>query len=415
MNLNWLALAIMLLLLPLLEILALASRIPLSMPLEESLAIDAVALCFALAQSFWPVTRPRFLSWHLATGWFFAAGLASACLARRQGTGFSLDHFLSCLLPLAALAGLGGALFKISPRSRNYLALFGAAIGLLLCQAVTAGLLQLTVRDLRSVYDPVLYRFDAMLGLGWLSVCGDFLGFSHRLRQVILVVYMLPTIWIIFGTACEVRYGNPARASLMLQFLAATLLGYPLYYLMPALAPGYFFMGQFPDHLPAAGSVAAGIVPAPEATFRNAMPSLHTTWLVLVFLALRHSPLWARLTGAVLLAATLLATLGFGEHYAVDLIAALPLVLLVRGICAADLPACAKTRRHAVLGGAVLLAFWVLAVRGYTVSLAHPGLVRLLALASLALPVWLERKLAGAEAYGPAAAPVMAAPPARPA
>jgi len=415
MNLNWLALAIMLLVSPLLEILALASRIPLSMPLEESFAIDAVAFGFALAQVFWPVARPRFFSWHLAAGWFVAAGLASACLARRQGTGFSPEHFLACLLPLAALAGLGAALFKISPRSRNYLALFGAAIGLLLCQAVTAGLLQLTVRDLPSVYDPILFRFDAMLGLGWLSICGDFFAASHALREASLVIYMLPTIWTILGTACEVRYGNPARASLMLQFLAALLLGYPLYYLVPAMGPGFLFGHAFPDQLPQIQAVADHLVNTQVPAPRNAMPSLHTTWLVLVFLALRHSPLWARLTGAALLAATLLATLGFGEHYAVDLIAALPLVLLVRGICAADLPASAPARRNAVLGGAALLAFWVLAVRGYTVSLAHPGLVRLLALASLALPVWLERKLAGAEAYGSAAAPVMAAQPARPA
>ncbi len=68
---------------------------------------------------------------------------------------------------------------------------------------------------------------------------------------------------------------------------------------------------------PAVGPAWVGVVNAP----RNAMPSLHMTWALL---ALWYSPrrlLWA---SAVSVRLTALATVGLGEHYLIDLAAAVP-------------------------------------------------------------------------------------------
>jgi membrane-associated phospholipid phosphatase len=51
------------------------------------------------------------------------------------------------------------------------------------------------------------------------------------------------------------------------------------------------------------------------------MPSLHTAWATAIFVHSRRGPRALRWAGAFWLVATLLATLGFGYHYGVDLIA----------------------------------------------------------------------------------------------
>jgi len=392
LNLNWLALAIMLAVLPVVELIALANHITPSMPPPELLAVAAVAGCFCIARG--AAGGRHRNGWAAAAAWFALSALLVIRLAPAGGAGLFWETFTL----LAALVLLSTLLFHISPRSRDHLAMFGAAAGLLLGQAATACLLVLTVIDLPLVYDPVLYRFDAMLGFGHVSQTADFLRVHSVLRQTVLYIYMVPTIWIILGTASEYVNGDSARPTLMLQFLAATLLGYPLYYLMPALAPAFFFVGLFPDHLPPAASLPTHLVAAPESSFRNAMPSLHTTWLLLVLLALRRSPVWHRLIGVALLAGTVLMIIGFGMHYVVDLIVALPLVLLVRGACAAALPLRNPRRWLAIAAGTALLLAWILAVRSAPASLTHAWPIQSLATASLVIPAWLNRRLAMAEA-----------------
>jgi hypothetical protein len=133
-----------------------------------------------------------------------------------------------------------------------------------------------------------------------------------------------------------------------------------------------------------------------------------------MFLALRESPLWHRAVGAVVALCIMFSTLALGQHYAVDLIAAFPLVLLARGVCAIYLPVSLPARRNAILAGGILIGLWVLAVRGGPVSLALPGLIRLLACLSVAVPILLERRLAKCEQSSllqtpPASTPAMLA------
>ncbi|MGW1877896.1 DUF5933 domain-containing protein [Streptomyces sp. NPDC001975] len=64
-------------------------------------------------------------------------------------------------------------------------------------------------------------------------------------------------------------------------------------------------------------------------TPRNCMPSLHTAWAVAIFIHSRNGPRLLRFAGAFWLVATLTATLGFGYHYGVDLIAGVVFTLTV--------------------------------------------------------------------------------------
>ena len=94
------------------------------------------------------------------------------------------------------------------------------------------------------------------------------------------------------------------RTELIGSLILALGLGLVCYYLFPATGPKW------------AGTEA----------LRNAMPSLHMSWAFLLAIYCRKSVRWAFLIFAAL---TAFATVGTGEHYAIDLVAAIPFTALV--------------------------------------------------------------------------------------
>jgi membrane-associated phospholipid phosphatase len=64
-------------------------------------------------------------------------------------------------------------------------------------------------------------------------------------------------------------------------------------------------------------------------TPRNCMPSLHTAWAVAIFVHTRRAPRLLRFAGTFWLIVTLAATLGFGYHYGVDLVAGVVFALTI--------------------------------------------------------------------------------------
>jgi hypothetical protein len=99
---------------------------------------------------------------------------------------------------------------------------------------------------------------------------------------------------------------------------------------------------------------------------RNAMPSMHMTWALLVWWSAWELTPLARLIATVFATLTFLSTLGFGEHYLVDLIVSVPFALLIEAVCAF------KKERNASIGAAVGLGLtlgWLLMLR--TAAVAH--------------------------------------------
>jgi membrane-associated phospholipid phosphatase len=95
------------------------------------------------------------------------------------------------------------------------------------------------------------------------------------------------------------------------QLLRALLAGgigcWFFYWLFPAIGPGWY------DWLH-----PAAVAPAP----RNCMPSMHMAWALLVAVNARHWGL--KITFSIYAAMMAFATLGLGEHYFIDLLAAVP-------------------------------------------------------------------------------------------
>jgi predicted membrane-bound spermidine synthase len=169
-----------------------------------------------------------------------------------------------------------------------------------------------------------------------------------------------------------------------------------LYHLCPITGPRFLFEGYFPHALPLADTIPleSTIV---RPTARNGMPSMHFASSLLLWMNAGYVGRWARGVFAVLVGLTVLATLGLGEHYLVDLVAGVPAAVALQGLCTRVLPWQARERRNAVLWGAALLAFWIIAVRfGVEVFLAVPGLIWVAMLGTLAACVALYRPLARA-------------------
>lgn len=174
--------------------------------------------------------------------------------------------------------------------------------------------------------DPTLYAIDTAFGFSPSVEVARLFDWSRTLRLICLWAYNPLTWWVTLVAAMELSQG---RWQFMARCAVAAVLGSVLYFLFPAVGPANYFQGCWPYHLPA---VALG--PTGDITVwpRNAFPSLHTTWAALICIALWGWGLVWRVVGASFLGLIVLATLGSGNHYLVDLVAAIPLIAACAGL-----------------------------------------------------------------------------------
>jgi hypothetical protein len=158
------------------------------------------------------------------------------------------------------------------------------------------------------------------------------------------------------------RRRDPERSDAVLfSFIAVGLFGFALYHLYPVVGPTFFVRGFPADPAQWPDAARAYLVPIP--VFRNCMPSLHTAWALLLFWHSRPLARTLRWWAAAWLAFTELGTLGFGYHYAMDLVVAVPFTMAVRGIFAATWGGSALLRRVVVALGALVTLAWFVALR----------------------------------------------------
>jgi PAP2 superfamily len=214
-------------------------------------------------------------------------------------------------------------------------------------------------------YDHILFHIDGALGVSTATIARPLQGF-FRFPLAVVYQMMVPMMicWFLVS-----RYHN-ARGSVVLAYAAELIAGPVLYAVLPASGPKYAFGAQW-LHPP---NVQLNLIKL--SAMPNAFPSLHVgTAVVLVLLAPGR---WWRGVALAFLAGTAAATLTTGEHYVIDLIPG-----LVFGCFAASIGY--RKVWSAVLYLGVLLS-WSLAVRfGYWLLIAHPAMLRSLAVLTVAL------------------------------
>jgi hypothetical protein len=219
-------------------------------------------------------------------------------------------------------AGIGLVSLAALALERNREALFSALV-LPLFVATTSVALDFTATLHPLTYDGVCLWLDSLLGQPS-YVVGRWFGAFPPLGQLCATIYgELPLVCALVFVLERRRLGR-WPTEIWAEFVAIGVFGYAIYHLFPVAGPRFAFPG-WPGRVPAMTLERLTVVPVP----RNCMPSLHTAWILLAALHTRHQPLWVKVGAAICVMGTLLATLGLGLHYAVDLIAAVPFLVAV--------------------------------------------------------------------------------------
>ncbi|MFV0132042.1 phosphatase PAP2 family protein [Streptomyces sp. HMX87] len=246
---------------------------------------------------------------------------------------------------------LGCAVIAVTRRTgrERVLLLKAVALGLLLVAGRKTGdaWLVITAKTRPEVLDPYLAIADHALGnpswlVGRLVSATGTIGY-YSLDIVygqLAVAAVVVSLYQLRNVAVERRF--PGH-HLVRTFLVIGLLGPGIYMIFPVVGPIFAYgtgadhwtpVGLWADTPPTQQWALAHLwpqtppvistphpMPFDEVTPRNCMPSLHTAWAVAIFIHSRKGPRLLRYAGTFWLVATLAATLGFGWHYGVDLIA----------------------------------------------------------------------------------------------
>jgi hypothetical protein len=241
---------------------------------------------------------------------------------------------------------LGVAGLALTRRTGNERALLlkGVGLGLLLVTGRKVGdtWLLITSKARPTVLDQYAATADRALGdPSWvagrvLHATGpvgthllDYVYIQLAVAAVAVAVYQLRHV------ATERRF---PRHHLVRTFLVIGMIGPAVYMLFPTVGPVFAYgpdgghwavADMWPHTMPAV--TAPHAMDFDQVTPRNCMPSLHTAWATAIFVHSRKGPRALRYAGAFWLVATLAATLGFGYHYGVDLIAGAVFSLTIEG------------------------------------------------------------------------------------
>nr|WP_171394834.1 phosphatase PAP2 family protein [Streptomyces asoensis] len=246
---------------------------------------------------------------------------------------------------------LGYAVIAVTRRTgeERVLLLKGVGLGLLLVAGRKTGdiWLVITSKTRPMVLDQYVATADHALGApSWLAgrivTATGSIGFNFLdvVYGQLAVAAVIVALYQLRGVAVERRF--PGH-HLVRTFMVIGLLGPAIYMIFPVVGP-VFAYGTGAEHwasvslwaqTPPSEQWAVAnlwpVTPSPiavphhmpfdEITPRNCMPSLHTAWATAIFIHSRKGPRLLRFAGTFWLIATLAATLGFGYHYGVDLIA----------------------------------------------------------------------------------------------
>lgn len=317
--------------------------------------------------------RLAFLAWHHIT---FFESLSST------GLGFWYASLL--LAGLRAMRSQGAARWEALDAAAIVFAL-PAIIPLL------GFFLWLTTICLPETNDIYLYAFDGLLPIQLSRIVAEAFARHDGLRSVFQLVYN--SLGGVFGLYVILQGGPDGQLSgqLVSRWIVAGCLGYIGYFCLPGVGPQHTFGSAFPIDLPDPNGVKPALLVPSGDWPRNAMPSMHTSWAFLILLATRNMPLIARIGALTFMIATLISTLGLGEHYLIDLVVAIPFTVAVDGLVSL-ISSTATNRRQVVatVGGAAITGAWLLILRYGVESLrGMPWAASWLVLGTLAASGWL--------------------------
>jgi hypothetical protein len=264
-------------------------------------------------------------------------------------------------LGLAALAVLGARTVWAEGEERKLLLYaFLPAVLFVGSEWTATTLLDITERLHPKTFDLFLVSFDSSLRVQFSFLMGQAFWTWPWLRFFCLVIYIALPLPLALVYAAHLRGKKENAFAVMLAFLVTGPLGVLCYNMVPAIGPAHLFGPAFPFHpLPTADAMRIHVIPILTTGPRNAMPSLHLAWVLLVWWNSRGLARWIRAIAMTFVILTAMATIGTGEHYFVDLVVAFPFSLMVQALCTYSLPFRSGERKTAFLFGTFVTLIWL--------------------------------------------------------
>jgi PAP2 superfamily len=335
----------------------------------------------------------------------FACTLAFAavCLA----TVFLWWHVPLSVDFIGAYAGLGSllvlsvvAIWASEETRPGYLAAVIPAIVLVGSEWLTPPLLQWTQAHYPRTLDLYLLVFDSTLGFQPSFLMGRLFKGVTVLRYPSVFIYVGLPLLIALVYVEQLRLNQKRALVTLAIFFFAAILGAAAYNLYPACGPHTLLANNFPTmDLPSSQAAHILLEPVPISGPRNAMPSMHMSWVLLAWWLSKNLSKPVKFVGICYLVFTFTATLGTGEHYFIDLIVALPFSLCMYALFSLDLPLQQRERLLAFVGGLLGFLLWIVLLR-YEIPLflRIKGFSWLLIVLTIALVTLSQRALTKARA-----------------
>jgi predicted membrane-bound spermidine synthase len=274
-------------------------------------------------------------------------------------------------------------------------ALLGAMV--FACLFTTYGdvILQTTTALHPATLDPLALTIDRLYGFDASRVMAGVLSMSPNAVLIVKAIYGVAPLGFLMLFGLQVRTDKPQAWNFVWTWGVITLLGILSYNLFPISGPRYWLGDEFfapSSPLPDVGLAAVVIPPAP----RNGMPSFHFGWALAMWLmSLWVGRRWVTWLFGAYACAMVVATLGLGEHYLIDLFVAVPFIGAMLALTLHNVPWTDASRRPLVYGGLGLFLCWVISMRlAAPLFAASSGPLWLLTSLSVAYGVVLYRRLA---------------------
>jgi hypothetical protein len=242
-------------------------------------------------------------------------------------------------------------------------------------------------------YDGALMAFDSTLRIPFTRLSATLIDRVAAVRALTLIAYAALPGAIAAGLAYEEytirkNINRGAGVNLLLAYTISGTLAAILYMICPATGPYHAFRDAFPLRLPDALHVPLALSPFAPDSPRNAMPSLHVAWAVMLARSTAGARKSLRAAAWLYALLTILATVGSGEHYVFDLIATAPFLIALEAATARRI--IAQRRRVLIfVAGLALYSLWIIAIRNapstIPVLASSPVLVWTLVVATLAI------------------------------
>lgn len=379
--------------------------------------------------------RQRFLALGAAIGIDIVFGLVRWAAGIGLGEGHPFGNGALWVI-------LGCAVLALTRRTgpERVLLLKGVGLALILMAGRKTGdaWLYLTSMTRPMVLDQYVATADHALGnpswiAGRLVTASGSIGFNvlDFVYGQLPVAAVLVALYQLRHVATERRF---PRHHLVRTFLTIGLIGPAFYLIFPVVGPVFAYgtgaehwegISLWAPHMPASAPWAVAdlwpdtpsplspphLMPFDEITPRNCMPSLHTAWATAIFIHSRKGPRALRWAGTFWLVATLTATLGFGYHYGVDLIAGVVFTLTIEGALRAHERGWERSGVQLVAHGSTVFAALLLSYRWLPVQMAaHPWLAGPLLLLAMGSVIHSYVRTTTSWEPGPAPAPRPTAP-----